>query len=349
MGALPATDLMDRVEPWSGGEEATMSAQPAGVARVSSDGQVRLMTKIAHLYHEQGLRQSEIASILHISQAKVSRLLKRAGEVGIVRTVVVVSPGVHTDIEQALEERYGLLEAVVADVDGDESAVLAGLGSAGASYLEAVLSGGERIGISSWSQTLLSVVDRLRPLRTSGADSVVQLVGGVGVSAVQAQANRLLGELATLIGAGPTFVPAPGMVGGPAMRDSLLADPAMENVARDWQNLTMALVGIGSLQPSALLQLSGNAIAPDDQTTLLSLGAVGDVCTRFFDANGQLVHSDLDARVVGIDPDTFRAIPRRIGLAGGARKHAAIRAAIAGNWVNVVVTDLGTARALLAS
>ena len=53
-----------------------MAGQPAGVARVSSDGQVRLMTKIAHLYHEQGLRQSEIASILHISQAKVSRLLK---------------------------------------------------------------------------------------------------------------------------------------------------------------------------------------------------------------------------------------------------------------------------------
>ena len=326
-----------------------MGGQPTGVARVSSDGQVRLMTKIAHLYHEQGLRQSEIASILHISQAKVSRLLKRAGDVGIIRTVVVVSHGVHTDLAQALEDRYGLLEAVVADVDGDdEVAVLAGLGSAGASYLEATLSGGERIGVSSWSQTLLSVVDRLRPLRTSGADSVVQLVGGVGVASVQAQANRLLGELATLIGASPTFVPAPGLVGGAAMRQSLLEDPAMENVAAHWKDLTMALVGIGSLQPSALLQQSGNAIDPADQTTLLELGAVGDVCTRFFDGAGHLVHSDLDSRVVGIDPDTFRTIPRRIGLAGGRRKHDAIRAAIAGNWVNVVVTDLSTARSLLA-
>ena len=70
---------------------------------------------------------------------------------------------------------------------------------------------------------------------------------------------------------------------------------------------------------------------------------------RFFDAAGRLVPSDLDARVVGIDPDTFRRIPRRIGLAGGERKHAAIRAAIAGGWVNVVVTDLTTARALLAA
>src|SRR3954468_21666761 len=106
-----------------------MAPQPIGINRSVSSGQIWLMTKVAHLYHEQGLRQGEIASLLHISQAKVSRLLKRAGEVGIVRTVVVVSQGVHTDLEQALEQRYGLLEALVADVDGDdEAAVNAGIG-----------------------------------------------------------------------------------------------------------------------------------------------------------------------------------------------------------------------------
>jgi DNA-binding transcriptional regulator LsrR (DeoR family) len=118
-------------------------------------------------------------------------------------------------------------------------------------------------------------------------------------------------------------------------------------VAADWQNLTMALVGIGSLQPSQLLRASGNAIDPADQNKLRALGAVGDVCNRYFDIDGQLVQSDLDSRVVGINPETLRAIPRRIGLAGGTRKHDAIRAALTGNWVNVLVTDLSTARALL--
>ena len=153
-----------------------MAAQPVGVNRSVSSGQLRLMTKIAHLYHEQNLRQGEIASLLHISQAKVSRLLKRAGDIGIVRTVVVVSQGVRTSLEQALEQRYGLLEAVVADVDDDdEAAVNAGIGSAGASYLEATLAGGERIGVSSWSQTLLSVADRLAPLRISAEVAVSPL------------------------------------------------------------------------------------------------------------------------------------------------------------------------------
>ncbi|QFY09853.1 hypothetical protein GBF35_27240 [Nonomuraea phyllanthi] len=121
----------------------------------------------------------------------------------------------------------------------------------------------------------------------------------------------------------------------------------MQSVAEEWRNLTMALVGIGSVQPSPLLRDSGNAIAPADQDHLIAAHAVGDVCQRFFDAAGELIRSDLNSRVVGIDPDAFRTIPRRIGMAGGERKHAAIRAAISGGWVNVIITDVAAARALL--
>ncbi|PZG19104.1 sugar-binding transcriptional regulator [Nonomuraea aridisoli] len=324
-----------------------MTVHASGAGRSVSDGRVRLITKVAHMYYEQGIRQADIADALHISQTKVSRLLKRASEIGIVRTVVIATQGVHLALEQALESRYGLQEAVVVDVDGDESEIIAGIGSAGAAYLESTLAGGERIGISPWSQTLLSVVDRLRPLRVTGADRVVQLLGGVGERAVQAKANRLLSHLAELIGAEPTYVQAPGLVGTADIRQSLITDAAMQSVAEEWRNLTMALVGIGSVQPSPLLRDSGNAIDPADQDQLIAAHAVGDVCQRFFDSTGELIHSDLNSRVVGIDPEVFRTIPRRIGMAGGERKHAAIRAAITGGWVNVIITDVTTANALL--
>jgi DNA-binding transcriptional regulator LsrR (DeoR family) len=306
-----------------------------------------MITKIARMHYERGIRQVDIAETLHLSQPRVSRLLKRAAELGIVRTVVVVSQGVHTEVEEALEQRYGLAEAVVVDVEGDDSDVLAGLGSAGAAYLESMLTGGERIGISPWSQTLLSVVDRMRPLRLAGADNVVQLIGGLGVTSAQARANRLLDDLAHILGATATFVPAPGLVGTKNMRDSLLAEPAMEAVATEWASLTMALIGIGSLPPSEFLRQSGNAVGDDEQAKLLTAGAVGDVCHRFFDAAGQPVASDLDDRVLGIDQQALRAVPRRIGFAGGAAKHHAIRAAVTGGWVNVLITDIATARALL--
>jgi DNA-binding transcriptional regulator LsrR (DeoR family) len=177
---------------------------------------------------------------------------------------------------------------------------------------------------------------------------VIQLVGGFGAPSAQAEGNRLLTELARFIGATPIFVPAPGLVGQSAIRDSLLNDPAMEAVAAEWRRLTMVLVGIGSLPPSPLLRASGNAVDPAQQDKLLARGAVGDVCQRYFDAAGVLVHSELDDRVVGIGADTLRRVPHRVGMAGGKSKHAAIHAALLGGWVNVLLTDTGTAEALLA-
>ncbi|HXD24868.1 MAG TPA: sugar-binding transcriptional regulator [Propionibacteriaceae bacterium] len=324
-----------------------MTASSGGMTRAPTDGQLRLITKVARMYHERGVRQVDIADTLHISQARVSRLLKRAAELGIVRTVVAVAPGVLTEIEEALEDKYGLAEAVVVDVEGSDQDIIAALGSAGATYLETTLTGGERIGISSWSQTLLAVVDRMRPLRVPGAESVIQLMGGLGSSSVQTQGNRLLTEFARLVGAIATFVPAPALVGNRTMRESLLNDRAMESVAREWAHITMALAGIGSLPPSPLLRASGNAADVADQDRLHAAGAVGDVCLRFFDSAGNLVPSALDDRVVGIDADTLRKIPRRVGIAGGESKHAAIHAALTGGWVNVLITDTATAAALL--
>ena len=312
-----------------------------------SEDQMRLMAKIARMYHERGMRQSQIADELHVSQPRVSRLLKRAGEVGIVRTTIALPAGVHTDLEEALEERYGLGEAVVVDIGGADEDVNPGLGAATAVYLETTLTGGDTVGISSWSATLLAAVESMRPARTAVVDTVVQVVGGIGDPRVQMQATRLIGLFASGTGANPVFMPAPGMLGTAAARDSLVADPTVSGVMDIWPALTMVLVGIGSLEPSPLLRESGNALAAADQAVLREAGAVGDICLRFFDAAGAPVRSAVDDRVIGIDPDALRRVPRRVGVAGGTRKHSAIRAALLGDWVNVLITDVDEARRLL--
>ena len=76
--------------------------------RTPAPDQLRLLTKVARMYHERGLRQPQIAAQLHISQPRVSRLLKQAAEMGIVRTMVVPPTGVYTDLEEAIERRYGM-------------------------------------------------------------------------------------------------------------------------------------------------------------------------------------------------------------------------------------------------
>lgn len=316
------------------------------------DGQTRLLIKVSRMYHERGIRQADIAEALHISQAKVSRLLKRAAEVGVVRTTVMVTPGLHPALEERLEERFGLLEAVVVDVeddDEDESAVIGAIGAAAASYLEATLSGSDRIGIASWSQTLLALVDRLRPMSSRGAEEVVQLLGGVGVPEVQNQAQRLVEAFARMLGAEPVYVQAPGVVADRGIRDALLRDSALTEVTRRWRELTMAIVGIGSIEPSEVLAESGNAFEPDERRRLLAGGAVGDICHHVFSADGTSVTGELADRTIAIPVHDFRAIPRRVGIAGGQRKHEPILGALNGGWVNVLVTDLRTAESLVGS
>src|SRR3954468_20408913 len=230
------------------------------------DEQLRLMTKVARLYHEHGIRQPEISRRLHISQARVSRLLKQAEQEGIVRTTVVVPEGMWTTgVEDVLEEAYGLREAVVVECfDPSEEGIAYDLGVAPATYLEASLTGGDVVGISSWSATLLAAVDAMRRLPRLGAERVIQLFGGVGNPSAEAHAARLTQRFADLTGAQPTFMLAPGIATSPEAREALLQDRFVREALEAMDAVTLALVGIGALEPSSLLQRSGNIFAEDE-------------------------------------------------------------------------------------
>ena len=75
-------------------------------------------------------------------------------------------------------------------------------------------------------------------------------------------------------------------------------------------------------------------------------GAVGDICLRFFDNSGIPVATPLDDRVIGMELQQLQRVNRAIGVAGGARKLDAIRGALEGRWINVLITDRLTAEHL---
>lgn len=316
-------------------------------SRKLAPSRLHLITKVARLYHEQGMGQPEIAKRLSISQSRVSRLLKEAVAVGIVRTIVVPPPGVFGDLEDAVRDRYELLDVVVVDTRSEQpDDVARAIGAAGAVYLETALLPSDRVGVSSWSATLLAAVGALAPRTVRQVDEIVQVIGGVGRPDVQVRATQLVDQLARATGATPAFFAVPGVASTAALRDALMADPDAVALQQLWKTLTVLLVGIGSLTPSDLLRDSGNTISAVDEESLRKAHAVGDVCLRFFDELGHLVDAPLHDRVLGIPPESIKATPRRVGLAGGQRKHQAIRGALRGGWVNVLITDVATAEFL---
>jgi DNA-binding transcriptional regulator LsrR (DeoR family) len=334
------------------GIRSRMAARPKPRRRVPTAEpleQARLVVKVAQMYHERRLNQLAIARQLELSQARVSRLLKLAEQQGIVRTTVHVPPGVFTSVEHALEERYGASEIVVVDTAGArDDEIISALAPSAAAFLEGAVASCEVIGISSWSETLLAAVEAMRPVHQGSTRYVVQVLGGVGRPGAQNYATRLTERLAGVCHARPVFLLGPGIVGTPGARQTLLRDPNFAGVIAYYDHLSMVLTGIGGLvAPSRLLRESEDVMSAEDHREISAKGAVGEICFRFFDEQGKLVPSSLDARVIGITYEQLQRTPRTAAVAGGSRKFNAIRAALRGRWVDALITDLGTAEHLL--
>jgi DNA-binding transcriptional regulator LsrR (DeoR family) len=315
---------------------------------VARTDELRLMAKVARLYYERGVRQADIADQLDLSQATVSRLLKRAQEEQIVRITVSVPHGAYTELEEELQAAYGLKDVIVVDTVADDEQILRDLGAAAAFYVENTLKPGEVIGISSWSATLLAMVDAMHPLPRSVSAQVIQILGGVGNPAAEAHAAHLTRRMATLTRGDAFFLAAPGIAGSAETARIYLDDPFVRATVDRFEQVTLALVGIGAVEPSKLLASSGNSFSADELGLLRERGAVGDVCLRFFDQHGQPVQTPLNERVIGMRLAQLQQAARSVGIAGGARKLPAIRGALAGRWINVLITDRRTAGTLVA-
>ena len=195
--------------------------------------ELRQIAKVAGLYYQRGVRQADIAAQMSLSQSTVSRLLKRAEQERIVRITVSVPPGAHTELESELEATYGLKEAVVVDTVGDDEQILRDLGSAAAFYVESTLKEGDVVGISSWSATLLAMVDAMHPLPRSAKADVVQILGGVGNPAAEVHAAHLTGRLAAFTHGKAVFLPTPGVAGSADAARIYIDDPFVRSAVEN--------------------------------------------------------------------------------------------------------------------
>lgn len=308
------------------------------------------MTKVARLYHNRGLRQVDIAQRLRLSQPRVSRLLKQAEEVGLVRNVVAVPPGLHGDLEEALTARYRLAAAHVLDVaTADDAELTHDLGHAAAALFTVGVTAARTIGFTSWSRTLRHLVSALQPMHV-GTERVVETLGDLGAPTLQQDTAHLTQRLATVTGGQPTFLRVPGVASSPGIREALLAqDPHARAALRLLDTLDVTLLSVGPCAVVAPLRAGDNYFTDEQFADARRRGAVGQLCLRFLDADGEPVATPLDDLVVGVTAEQLRRAGDRWLVGGGAGKYAIIRAAVRGGWVDRLVTDTATADHLLAA
>jgi DNA-binding transcriptional regulator LsrR (DeoR family) len=322
----------------------------------------RLLVKVAQLYHLQGLNQDQIARQVGVSRSKVSRMVKEARERGLVEISIHYPARFSLDLERRLESELGLREAVVVNTGGIFGTQVRGsVAGAAADYLMRVLQPGDVLGVSGGETVALT--GQLMPTAPVANVSVIQLGTAVAYlgdraafssAEVARQVAQKLGNMDRLM-----VVPIPSLLDSESIRDALLRDTGVRHAMSRLGDCTLALVGIGTVAAALRFRLAPDGadaqrrqvlpVSEDEVAELQRAGAVGEICSRFFDATGEPVVTSLDRRMVALNLHQLRAVPLVVGVACGERKAEAILAAIRGGYVKSLVTDDVTAAAMLAT
>ena len=314
-----------------------------GASKAASGPTSEILVDLATRFYIEGQSQVQIARALGLDASTVSRYLKRARDEGIVHVEIKKPRSLHGDLGLELAAAFSLRKAVV--VGGEPGTASAeAVAKAAADYVNSQLLNGMRLGLS-WGRMLSSALHKLPTGTVSGLD-VSLLHGGVGRGGPGIQGHELARHLASLHPHSRVhYLHAPVLVDSADIKEAMLRDRSIRAALESAASSQVALVGIGTLDETAPL-IRDHHISPSDRKRLLDAGAVGDMSTRFFDAAGEPVHI-LDDRLIAIERAQLKNIGLVIGMAAGLEKRTAILGALRTGYLDVLITDESTARAML--
>jgi DNA-binding transcriptional regulator LsrR (DeoR family) len=309
-----------------------------------------LLYAAATMYYNEDATQAEVAKKLGTSRATVSRILAEARRQGVVRIEVVprAAAGNRVQLAHRLCMALGLDQVYLSEPLRSGTASWSPkylLGSVlapavGTALSEAGLKPGDVLLVSS-GRTMFEVSQFDLP-KLSGV-VVAPTLGGTDQPEDWYQTNEIARLMASRVDGRATYLFAPALP-GPDLYQTLQNDPAIQQVVQLWPQAQCALVGIGAA-PMLRPQLP-KFIAPAAASLV---GAVGDVCSRFYDPAGEPIDFPGSERLIAVELATLQSIPLVIAVAVGQEKVGSIIAGARSRYFNRLVTDPDTADKILNS
>jgi len=303
----------------------------------------------ASMYYHQDMKMDAIGRRLHLSRSTVSRMLKRARELGLVEIALRPSPTGASSLSQDVAEAYGV-ETYVVPVSGlaSEPDRLTQIAVFTARLAMQWMDSDMIMGVA-WGTTVAAVAAQLGRKPTLGS-TIVQLNGAANTRTSGAlYAESLLSQFAIAFDAEIQLFPVPAFFDFAGTREAMWHERSIERVLDLQRRADVALFSVGALSgevPSHVY--SAGYLEPDDMESLREEGVVGDVCTVFLREDGSYSDLILNERATGPTPGELQVIPRRLCAAAGDGKARAIRAALLAGVATHLVIDERTARSLIA-
>ncbi|GGI41165.1 sugar-binding transcriptional regulator [Mammaliicoccus stepanovicii] len=300
--------------------------------------------KIAKLYYQENLSQEMIANKLEISRPTVSRLLNHAKEHGFV-SVKIEDPYEDADsLAQLLKAKYDLKDCIVVHTtNNDYLNIQSSIGKKTAEFLNSNVKNGDNIGIS-WGKTMYQVSRFLEPTHLEDV-GVIQLKGGISFSDVDTRSHQILERFAKAYHATPRDLPLPVIFDVKEVKQMVEKDRHIKSILEQGRKVDIAIFTVGTVRDSALLFKLG--FLNDEEKDRLKNSAVGDICSRFYNEQGEVADVAINNRTIGIELESLKEIENTILVAGGDHKIKAIKGALEGKLSNILITDQYTAQALI--
>ncbi len=343
-------------------------------ARTSDRDHLAALAAQMYYAHDRPTQQ-KIARELKVDKATVSRLLKHARDKGLVEISFRLPRDKALELE--LLRKYGLQNAAVFPVLPPTKdiypAYRSALAQSAARYLEnesELLSSGQHVGISCGS-TLKELIESLTPHKydkmrltqlTVETESSWHLDCAPFTLVGMACGKWVLDRAPDPEGHSKEEPPAYAVQPMPGTLRTLADWSASyktcrEIILRRAASLDVALLGVGHLEDKSesgtyfrMMVRRGIKLK-----NFLSLGVIGEICNRVFDAQGRDVSDQvprLNEFVDGLEIDRLQSLAtsgrRVIAIAGGMRKAKAIHVALKTRMVNNLITDVDAAQRLCA-
>lgn len=291
-----------------------------------------LVVKAAWYYYVENMTQQKISEKLGISRMRVIRLLEKAKQDGVIQFKISQERSHHLQIEQEVIKVWGLKDAFIvpnALVSSDTNESIA---KAAAMYLSDRLEPGDYLNIG-YGDTPSRILNHLATIMEQPL-SMVSLTGGVSY--------YLQNNISSVNNAKLYLYPTPLKLSSKDMRDALLNEAGVQEIGRMVKLAPMTIIGIGGISEDATIIANG-ILNKSDFLYLSMQGAVGDLLTHFIDRDGNPIVSDIDDKLVSTSLEVLKELDNVIGAAAGPNKTEAIKAALKGRYIDILITDEETA------
>ncbi len=307
--------------------------------------QLRLIAQILTLHFKEELSQSEIATRLGLSSAKVNRLIKRGRALGMVQ-ITINSPFLHQfEIERRLSKRWNLKNClVVSSVTGNPETTLGHVGDAAGRMLLDTIRDGNTIAISG-GKALSAMIANL-PGDLAYDVEVVPMTGCVQ-GHHYTDVNHIATELAQKLSGHATLIHAPLHTDTAAERDFMMSLKSVRDVMDNAREADVAVFGIGAVVGENATYYEVQPASQAEQDRRYAAGVRGEFLGHLIDQDGKVSGHAFNSRLVALPPQEVAKIPVTIGIASGVEKIQPIIAALNGGYLNSLVTDEQTAEAIL--